>query len=126
MSLSVGLWSQKNSLLGSASSQYYKGPISFLGGGTRCLNIDLCPDLLLAAAAAAGAGIFVALWQAISVAGRRRKRRQAGLQVSPAENSWGNYMWNIFYVGIANNDLNRFKYNQPVVTLKDKPDHLFC
>jgi len=70
-----------------------------IGGGTRCLNIDLCPDLLLAAAAAAGAGIFVALWQAVSVAGRRRKKRQIGQDNSFSTFTLGNYLWNIFYTG---------------------------
>ncbi len=98
---------QNSGLLGSASSQYssntYKGPISLFGGGTRCLTIDLCPDLLIAAAAAAGAAAFFALYQAISAAGRRRKRRRAGdenaLQLQGDSYSNTNFLWDILFSG---------------------------
>ena len=67
-------------MLKSASSQYgstsHKGSISLLGGGTRCLTIDICPDILIAAAALAGAAAFYALYQAISAKGRKRRRRR--------------------------------------------------
>ena len=39
-----------------------------------CLELNICPDLLLAGIAAAAAGAFFFLYQAITMAGRRRKR----------------------------------------------------
>ena len=43
-------------------------------GKDSCLTIDICPDLLFAALAAAAAGAFVFFYQAITMAGRRKKR----------------------------------------------------
>jgi hypothetical protein len=67
-------------MLKSASNQYgstsHKGSLNLFGGGTRCLTIDVCPDILLAAAALAGAAAFYALYTAISAKGRRRRRRR--------------------------------------------------
>ena len=49
------------------------------GGGSSsqdsCFDLEICPDLVLAAVAAFGAIAFFLLYQAITVAGRRRKRR---------------------------------------------------
>ena len=39
-----------------------------------CPEIDICPDLLLAAIAAFSAAAFFGLYMAITAAGRRRKR----------------------------------------------------
>lgn len=76
------------------------------GGGTRCLTIDLCPDLLVTAAAAAGAAAFFALYQAISAAGGRRKRRLAGdenaLQTHGDNFFNTSFLWDILFSG---NDL---------------------
>ena len=48
---------------------------SFSGGsGSNCFTIDICPDLLLAGIAAAAAGAFFLIYQAITMAARRRKR----------------------------------------------------
>ena len=55
---------------------------SFSGGGYgstppgSCFSIDICPDLLLAALAAAAAAGFVAIFIAITMAGKRRKRSE--------------------------------------------------
>ena len=45
--------------------------------GTNCATIDICPDLLFGAIFAAGAAAFAALYVAITMAGRRRKKREA-------------------------------------------------
>ena len=45
--------------------------------GTNCATIDICPDLLFGALFAAGAAAFAALYVAITMAGRRRKKREA-------------------------------------------------
>jgi hypothetical protein len=49
---------------------------SFSGGGGTgsCLSIDICPDLILAAIAVAAGGAVFLIYQAITVAGRRKKR----------------------------------------------------
>ena len=39
-----------------------------------CFSIDICPDLLLAALAAAAAAGFFAIYIAITMAGKRKKR----------------------------------------------------
>ena len=38
-----------------------------------CFELDICPDLLLAAAAAAAAAIYLALYTAITAAGRKKR-----------------------------------------------------
>ena len=43
-------------------------------GQDSCLTVDICPDLLFAAIAAAGAAGFAFFYMAITVAGRKRKR----------------------------------------------------
>ena len=43
-----------------------------------CFEIGICPDLLLAAIIAAGAAFFFVLYEAITMAGRRRKRQTSG------------------------------------------------
>ena len=50
---------------------------SHSGGGyatSSCLTVDICPDLLFAAIAAAAAAGFYLIYEAITVKGRRRKR----------------------------------------------------
>lgn len=39
-----------------------------------CGDVDICPDLLLAGLAAAGAAAFVVLFTQITMAGRKKKR----------------------------------------------------
>jgi hypothetical protein len=88
---------------GSYGSNSYKGSLSLTGGGTRCLTIDVCPDILLAAAALAGAAAFYALYQAISLKGRRRRRRrtdgdgEAETQESMTEKF--TYYWDLVFAG---------------------------
>ena len=54
----------------------YNSHGSFSGGGGTgsCLSIDICPDLILAAIAVAAGGAVFLIYQAITVAGRRKKR----------------------------------------------------
>ena len=52
------------------------------GQGSDCFNIDSCPDIVLAAFAAAAAGAFFLIYQAITMAMRRRKR---GFVQNPAD-----------------------------------------
>ncbi len=49
-------------------------------------DVDICPDLVLAAAAAFGAAAFLALYIAITTNanGRRRKRSAGGEGITPA------------------------------------------
>ena len=57
------------------------------------IGLDICPDILLAALAAAAAGAFVALFTAITMAGRRKKRStDLFLPVSPSE-TVGDILW---------------------------------
>ena len=42
--------------------------------GGSCFSIDICPDLLLAALAAVAAAGFLAIYIAITMAGKRKKR----------------------------------------------------
>ena len=44
--------------------------------GTNCATIDICPDLLFGAIFAAGAAAFAAFYVAITMAGRRRRKRE--------------------------------------------------
>ena len=84
-------------------SQNNKGSLSLTGGGTRCLTIDVCPDILIAAAALAGAAAFYALYQAISAKGRRRRRRRFDGEADerPAESLTENfpYYWDLMFAG---------------------------
>ena len=49
-------------------------------------TLDICPDLLLAGLALAAAGAFMALFTAITMAGRKKKRSTDQLlPVSPSE-----------------------------------------
>ena len=54
----------------------YNSHGSFSGGGGMgsCFSIDICPDLILAAIAVAAGGAVFLIYQAITVAGRRKKR----------------------------------------------------
>ena len=92
----------------SSHSQYgssQKGSLNLFGGGTRCLTIDICPDLLIAAAALAGAAAFYILYQAISAKGRKRRRRrtfeaaEAGGQTElPSVESFP-FLWDLMFAG---------------------------
>ena len=46
-----------------------------MSGGDNCPTVDICPDLILAGLAAAGAAAFFFIYQAITVKAGRRKRR---------------------------------------------------
>ena len=46
-----------------------------MGGGDNCPTVDICPDLILAGLAAAGAAAFFFIYQAITVKAGRRKRQ---------------------------------------------------
>ena len=43
-------------------------------GSDSCFDLELCPDLILAGFAAFGAAAFFFLYQAITMAGKRKKR----------------------------------------------------
>ena len=46
------------------------------GGGHHCYSVDICPDLILAAIAAAASVAFFLLYQGITmVVGRKRRKR---------------------------------------------------
>ena len=45
-----------------------------LGGG-HCATVDICPDLIICAIAAGAALGFIALFQGITMAGRKRRKR---------------------------------------------------
>ena len=47
-------------------------------GDDGCGDIDICPDLLLAGLAAAGAAAFVVLFTLITMNGRKKKRSLSG------------------------------------------------
>ena len=61
----------------------FSGGGSSFGGGSSCdgFNLDICPDLLLAGLAILAAGAFAALFTAIVMAGRR-KRRSLNLKIN--------------------------------------------
>ena len=63
--------SGSGSLYGSFSKDIEYGKID-----DNCMGaeLDICPDLLLAGLAAAAAAAFVALFTAITMAGRKKKR----------------------------------------------------
>ena len=56
---------------GAASGGY--GSYSSMSSGSNCFTIDICPDLLLAAIAAAAAAAFYLIYQAITMAMRRKR-----------------------------------------------------
>ena len=57
------------------------------------LSVDICPDLLLAGLALAGAAAFVALFTAITMAGRRKKRSVGELMARPLEDDLKDIFW---------------------------------
>ncbi len=62
----------------------------------HCGSIDICPDLLFATLAAALAGAFLALFTAITMAGRKRRRRRDvrdGLRPVPWFDAAMDYFW---------------------------------
>ena len=59
-------------LLGSETKEYG-------GGGTNCYSVDICPDLLLAAIAAAAALAFYLIYMAITMVPVGRKRRKRNI-----------------------------------------------
>ena len=58
------------------AGSYSKGPVTkgIVDDNCMGLDLDICPDLLLAGIAAAAAGFFAALFTAITMAGRKKKR----------------------------------------------------
>ena len=62
------------------------------GGGPMgsCFSIDICPDLILAAIAAAAAVAAFLIYQAITVAGRKKR----------SQSSWLPTITDLFYLGI--------------------------
>ena len=56
-------------MLSSASNSYGSSD-------TSCFDVDICPDLLLAGIAAFAAGAFFFLYQAITMAGKRKRRKR--------------------------------------------------
>lgn len=60
------------------------------------LDLDICPDLLLAGLALAGAGIFLALYTAITMNGRRKKRALGEAMARP----WTENVRDLFWLGI--------------------------
>lgn len=45
------------------------------GNSASCFDLDLCPDLILSAVAAFGVVAFFVLYQAITMAQRKRRKR---------------------------------------------------
>ena len=77
-------------LQGASSSSYgsYGGGYGLDPGS--CFSLDICPDLILAAVAAAAAVAAFLIYQAITMAGKRRRRRSEDL---PLESSVGDLLW---------------------------------
>ena len=58
-----------------AASAIY-GSFSGMGGGSgSCFTLEICPDLLIAGIAVAAAAAFWLIYEAITMAGARRKKR---------------------------------------------------
>ena len=76
---------QNNRLQSSAQSLFGSFSGGGGGGGSDCFTIDICPDILIAAIAAAAAGAFYLIYQGITMAMRRRKR---GFMQNPADEFW--------------------------------------
>ena len=53
------------------------GSYSGGGGSDSCFTIDICPDLLIAAIAAASAGAFYLIYTGITMASARRRKRSS-------------------------------------------------
>ena len=64
------------------------------GSGDNCFDLDICPDLILAAIATAAAAAFYFLYIAITMAQRRRKRRDAEPNIT-----LGEAVQNAFHLG---------------------------
>ena len=60
-------------LQGAASGGH--GSYSGGGGSGSCFTIDICPDLLIAAIAAAAAGAFYLIYTGITKASAKRRKR---------------------------------------------------
>ncbi len=81
-----GQGSSLSGLLASAGGHGYHGSYGYhkKGGGTNIdlglddldLTLEICPDLLIAGLAVAGAAAFFLLYTGITMAGRRRRRRR--------------------------------------------------
>lgn len=83
------------SLMGSFSSK--KDPkFGIVDDNCDGFDLDICPDLLLAGLALAGAAAFVALFTAITMAGGRRRRKRSGLD-KPL--SWQDMLDDIYWHG---------------------------
>ena len=50
--------------------------------GTNCFNVYLCPDLLMGAFAFAFAAIYYIIYEAVTMAARRRRKRSIGTNAS--------------------------------------------
>ena len=71
------------------------------GSYDNCFDIDLCPDLLLAGLALAGAGAFLALYMSITMVPSRRRRRALGsLPITPSV-GFDSLMKDTFWAGMA-------------------------
>ena len=58
-----------------AASAIY-GSFSGMGGGSgSCFTLEICPDLLIAGIAVAAAAAFWLIYEAITMAGARRRKR---------------------------------------------------
>ena len=53
------------------------GSYSGGGGSSSCFTIDICPDLLIAAIAAAAAGAFYLIYTGITKASAKRRKRSS-------------------------------------------------
>ena len=61
-------------ILSSSRIQASASKHGMMSGGDNCPTVDICPDLILAGLAAAGAAAFFFIYQAITVKAGRRKR----------------------------------------------------
>lgn len=62
-------------------------------------DVEICPDLLVAGLAAFGAAAFAALYTAITMKGRKRRRRSA---LYDPKSSWDSFQ-DLFHIGIFPN-----------------------
>lgn len=85
--------SASDSLAGSFSKKDPK--FGIIDDNCDGFDLDICPDLLLAGLALAAAGAFVALFTAITMAGRRKKRSVVDEPVG-----WSNVLEDLYWHGI--------------------------
>ena len=93
-------WSvqQSQDVQGSSSSSYgsYGGGYGLDPGS--CFSLDICPDLILAAIAVAAAIAAFVLYQTITMAGRRRRKR--GVEVDEDDDESGHLLSDLLWLGI--------------------------